>query len=500
MTIGLASQTASSASSDSRPMSGSRLPVVLIIGGGYSGAALTIRLLERLSDPARIVIAEPRPSLGRGQAYSTTETAQLMNGPAGNFSIHVQDPDHLARWVKMHDSTQVNGSDDDCRDRFIPRALFGRYVEEELHAAMGRAAGLAKVEHWMCEALSLERAVGGRGTIVRFTDGRSLDADLVVLATGVFPLAADPALADLVGDERLATPSASEKLDRLSKVSDLLIVGASLSMVDTVASLEARGFAGRYHVISRRGHLIEPVRAAGDPIEIVDPERMPKSTRELLALMIRARKKLASEGRDWQVLPLSLRSHILPLWQSASTAERLRFTRHLRSLWDVTVHRAASPSFKAVEKARAAGRFSARAARLVSARPMDNQIEVVLRSRGTLKTERLVVDAIVDARGHQEHDWGRIFATLVQNLLKDGFVRRHATGFGIDATDNFAVIDRQGQPQADLFAIGHPLRGVAWESSSLTELRFQAERLADRLSAALKTLSVMQLASGGRRR
>jgi uncharacterized NAD(P)/FAD-binding protein YdhS len=211
--------------------------------------------------------------------------------------------------------------------------------------------------------------------------------------------------------------------------------------------------------------------------------------------MINARRKLLMEGRDWQVLPLSLRPFILPLWQSATTSERLRFARHLRSLWDVTVHRAAPPSFEAIQAARDADRFFARAARLVSATPMREQIEVVVRPRGKRQTETLLVDAIVDARGHQEHDWGRISAPLVQNLLRDGLVRRHETGFGIDATNEFAVISRQGVAHADIFAIGHPLRGVAWESSSLTELRFQAEVLADRIWAALSKIAISDQAS-----
>lgn len=473
-----------------------RRPVVLIIGGGYSGAALTIRLLERWRDPLQVVIAEPRASLGRGQAYSSTEAVQLMNGPAGNFSIHPYDLTHLARWVERNAgagglSLPMEGAE----GVFIPRGLFGQYVGEQLRLAIDRAADVVEFAHWNSEVVRLERQTDGLGLIARFSDGRSLEADLVVVATGVFPLADDPALAALSAEGRLAKPGDSGKLDRLSTVKDILIVGASLSMVDTVASLESRGFSGRYHVISRRGHLIEPVRAAGDPVDIVDPDALPKTTRELLALMIRARRKHLAEGRDWQVLPFSLRSFILPLWQSATTVERLRFTRHLRSLWDVTVHRAAPPSFEAIEVARTAGRLSASAAKLVSAFPVNGQIEVVVRPRGKQQTETLYVDGIVDARGHQEHDWGKITAPLVQNLLQDGHVRRHDTGFGIDATLEFEVIDRQGLHHGDIFAIGHPLRGVAWESSSLTELRSQAEGLADRLCHALNTLTVSRRAA-----
>ncbi|MGI2034658.1 FAD/NAD(P)-binding protein [Rhizobium panacihumi] len=460
-------------------------PVVLIIGGGYSGVALAIRLLEQRRKHLRIVIAEPRSALGCGQAYSTTETAQLMNGPAGNFSIHPDNLTHLTEWVERNaDRYDIVVPPGGADNLFIPRGVFGHYVQEELQEAIRALDDGVTLQHWQSQVIRLDRRANG-GMAAEFADSRTLHADLVVLATGVFPLAPDPALAFPASDLPLATPWNAEKLDRLSTARDILIVGASLSMVDTVASLEARGFTGRYHVISRRGHLIQPVRAAGDPVDIVDPGALPHTARELLALVIHARRKLLTEGRDWQVIPLSLRPFILALWQGATTTERLRFTRHLRSLWDVTVHRAAPPSYAAVERAMQAGRFTARAARLVSAARGGDRIEVSLRPRGQQETVTIQVDGIVDARGHQEHDWSRIKTSLIRHLLENGLVRRHDTGFGIDATIDGCVIDYSGIVHGDLFAIGHPLRGVAWESSSLTELRAQAQALAERLDAAL---------------
>lgn len=465
-------------------------PVVLIIGGGYSGAALAIRLLERRRKHLRIVIAEPRHALGQGQAYSSTDNAQLMNGPAGNFSIHPDEQTHLSDWVVRNASRHdIVIPPDGADGLFIPRGVFGHYVQEELQKSVDKLDATVTLEHWQSQVIRLDRRSVGT-MAAEFADGRILHADLVVLATGVFPLAPDPALTFLANDARLSTPWDGEKLDQLSKARDILIVGASLSMVDAVASLEARGFTGRYQVISRRGHLIQPVRAAGDPVDIVDAGALPRSTRELLALVIKARRKLLSEGRDWQVIPLSLRPFILPLWQRATTTERLRFTRHLRALWDVTVHRAAPPSFAAVERALQAGRFKARAARLVSARPNDDQIEVMLRPRGRTETVTIHVDGIVDARGHQEHDWRKISAPLVRQLLESSLVRRHDTGFGIDATTDGRVIAEDGTAHEKLFAIGHPLRGVAWESSSLTELRAQAQALAEKLSDALAVVAV----------
>lgn len=467
-------------------------PVVLIVGGGYAGAALTIRMLERWRTPLHVVIAEPRSSLGRGEAYSSTETVHLMNGPAGNFSIHPQDLSHLARWVeRTYDKGGITVPAEGAANLYIPRNLFGDYVNEELLRAIDGASPDMQVTHWQSLVVRL-RGNGPAGFNVEFADGRQLRVDKVILATGVFPLADDPILVPLAGDWRLVKPWHSSSLDRLAHARDVMIIGASLSMVDTVASLEARGFRGRYHVFSRRGHLIEPTRDAGDPVTILNPAALPRTARQLLAAVIDARRKALANGRDWQVLPLSLRPHILPLWQGATTTERLRFIRHLRSLWDVTAHRSAPRSYAALDAVRNEGRFDVSAARLVSVFRENDRLRVKLRPRGSANAVDVDVDAIVDARGHQEHDWQKIKSPLVQDLLQSGIVRRHQTGFGIDATQDARIIGAEGFAHDDLYAIGHPLRGVAWESSSLTELRHQADALAEQLSKDLSMQDVFQ--------
>lgn len=459
------------------------LPTLLIVGGGYAGAALTIRLLEAGGRPLRLVIAEPRAELGRGQAYGGTEAVHLVNGPASNFSIHPQDPEHLARWLEANAARLGLSIPPEGADRlFIPRPLFGRYVGEALRRAVAEAPAGFVVEHRRAEVVSLRREDAGLTAI--FADGSALRADKAALATGVFPLAPDPALADLAGTERLATPWDSEALDRLARGGgDLLIVGASLSMVDAVASLEARGYRGRYRVLSRRGHLIEGHRETSEPVPILDEDALPRTARALLSAVVRARREILARGGDWQSLPFSLKPYLLRLWLGASNAERLRFVRHLRALWDVTAHRAAPASYAAVEAARAEGRFQAQAARLVSAGLEADGVRVAFRPRGARRVETATFDAILDARGHQEHDWRRIRAPLAQDLLHGGLARPHETGFGLDATIQGEIFDARGQVWGDLFAIGHPLRGVAWESSSLTEQKAQALALAGLLRA-----------------
>ncbi|TIV50477.1 MAG: hypothetical protein E5V88_20380 [Mesorhizobium sp.] len=166
------------------------------------------------------------------------------------------------------------------------------------------------------------------------------------------------------------------------------------------------------------------------------------------------------------------------MWQGASDEERLRFARHLRAVWDVTAHRAAPPSHDRLARAQAQGRWSGAAGRVLGLQPDGDQIVSEIRWRRTGIVERLRFDGVVNCRGHQEHNWRRIADPFVESLLETGVVRPHSTGFGIDATADGKVIGANGRVHGNVFAIGHPLRGVAWESSSIGEQLGQAIALA----------------------
>lgn len=461
-----------------------RGPSVAIIGGGFAGTLLAIRLLDAASPGVRVTVIEPRAELGRGVAYSTPDRAHLVNGPSSMFSLYEEDEAHFTRWTVAE--AEANGWQPpaEAGDGYAPRHVFGSYVAGELARARARGG----FRHRRAEARALRGAPGHVEIDVADEGGLStLRADVAVLATGVFPLA--PVASDLLGHPRFARGSWDEPaLKRIAAAGgETLLIGASLSMVDAVASLEARGFSGRYLAISRRGHLIEPRRERELVDDFLAQGPLPRTARDLLARAIAARRRLLAGGADWQALAAAIRPYLPALWADASDTERLRFTRHLRALWDVTIHPAAPPSFAAVAKARDANRFEARAARLVglSAEKDGEGIVADFRGRGRRETERRRFAAVIDCRGHQEHDWRRVEAPLVRNLLASGIVRPHGTGFGIDATEDGRVIGANGAPRFEIRAIGHPLRGVTWESSSIPEQRAQATALSARLIAEL---------------
>lgn len=455
---------------------------VTIVGGGFAGVTTAIKLLDATAGPLAITVVERRAELGRGVAYSTHDPEHLVNGAARIFSLHPDDPDHLVRWLKRNGPEHGWTPPEDVHDSSPPRWLYGSYVQSELERAIAEAADRASFRH--VRASATEMLVGPRSVRVGTGDGRQIVSTDVVLATGVFrsaPPATEAAIAGHAG--YVEDPWDPAMLDRLAGREKLLLIGSSLSMVDVVASLEARGFRGSYHVVSRRGQIVERRRNTEPWRDFLSGRPLPRTAKALLAAVKAERRAIAAAGLDWQGLPLVLRPMILPLWQGASDRERLRFARHLRAVWDVTAHRAAPPSHERLARAQAEGRWFGAAGRILGLQPEGNGIVAEIRWRRTGLVERLRFDGVVNCRGHQEHDWRLIADPFVRNLLDTGIVRPHSTGFGIDATTDGMVIGGDGRVHGNVFAIGHPLRGVAWESSSIGEQLAQAVALADLILA-----------------
>lgn len=460
---------------------------IVIVGGGFAGALTAMKLLDRTEVPLAITILEPRDELGRGVAYSTSEAVHLVNGPASTFSLHPEEPDHLVRWLADNALRYGWTVPVDVAASFPPRYLYGTYVRDELSRAIARARAASTLRHIRSSAAEL--AAAPHKVRIKTGDGALIEADEVVLALGVFQPDPAPQEASVASHPAFAaSPWDTAALDRLREAEEILLIGSSLSMVDAVASMKARGFRGKYHVISRRGQFIEGRRDAEPARDFLAEQPSPTTARSLLSIVKSERRALASAGKDWQGLPIAIRPHILTLWQKADDVERLRFARHLRAFWDVTAHRAAPDSYRAVTQAIAEGRLRHQTARLLAFKPAESLIAARLKTRTGVETRSF--GGVIDCRGHQLHDWRRISDPFVRSLLESGEVRPHSTGFGIDATTEGDVISEEGRIHRNISAIGHPLRGVAWESSSITEQRAQAIALADRILAKLTPLAL----------
>ena len=270
-----------------------------------------------------------------------------MNGPAKNFTLYPDQPEHLAYWLR--NQAERDGWRPPAgvayADSFAPRHLYGDYVQAELENALAQAPHPIAFKHLAGRARDLD-GDGAARWAVRLEDRRQLRADYVVLATGLFPrtlhetgLELDPELVrrGAVIDDLWSEPPPKA----LARDRDVLVIGSNLSALDAMIHADSHGFRGEFHSVSRRGLLVAPRRDVQPWPSFLDPQALPATLRDLLRAVQAARRDIASAGEDWQRLAGAVRPHLPALWTAASADERLRFIRHLRPYWELGLHRAA---------------------------------------------------------------------------------------------------------------------------------------------------------------
>lgn len=471
------------------------IPHVLIVGGGLAGTAVALRLLRDSTRPLRISIVEPRAEVGPGLAYSTESAAHLVNGLAPFFSLYEDDPGHFSRWLAEHAEAfgwvpPAGGSTDSSMP---PRQLYGRYIQTTLREARQQARPGVTLTHVRARVVDLEPQ--GGHYLLALDDQRTLRADQVVLATGVFgrradrlPFKVDPQV--LASPRYVANPWSPSAWQGVAGEGTVLLLGSGLSALDSLISAEQAGFRGRYLALSRRGQHLQPRRALPPWPDFLQWRPETLTLRDVLRQVRQQRRLLARQGEDWQRLVPTLRALVAPLWAAASLRDRRRFVNRVRVYWDVALHRTAPEALAWQEQAQQQGRYQHFAGSLEKVDLCaDGRLQVHWRDRASGEHHEVAVDRVVNCLGF-EYDWTKIDDPLIQRLLCKRLVLLDVLGFGIQARRaDCRVLDADARIQAGLYAIGHPLRGLFWESNSIPEQVPQAGLVAKGILQALEAAS-----------
>src|SRR6188508_697260 len=102
---------------------------IAIIGGGLSGTVVALQLMRQSNQPLRINLINHSLPVHRGIAYSTPEMHHLLNVRACNMSVLPERPDHFVKWLSNHPAYAWR-SWDELTQLFVPRKLYGDYLEE----------------------------------------------------------------------------------------------------------------------------------------------------------------------------------------------------------------------------------------------------------------------------------------------------------------------------------------------------------------------------------
>lgn len=421
-------------------------PVVGVVGAGFSGVLTAIHLL-RCAPAVQVRLVERADRVGRGRAYSTRDPQHLLNVRARNMSAFPDAPDHFLRWLAEA------GLDHDA-DAFVSRGLYGDYLQGLLRQALsGAGGGQFILEH--DEATAVRPRPGG-GYDLGLAIGRSLAVDAVVLALGAG--GAPPQRGAAILDD----PWAGD-LEGLPG-GDILLIGSGLTAVDVALTLDRPD--RRIWMVSRRGLSPRP-HAAAEPVTLAAEIATPS---QALAAV-----RAAADRSGWRSAVDALRTVAPGLWARWSPAERRRFLRHLQPWWDVHRHRMAPAVAARFAEAVGAGRWRVEAGRVEAIVADGPGVVAHIRSRGAPPTQARRFAAAVNCTG---------FAAapddlpLAADLLRRGLAARDPLGLGLALDADFRLLDRTGQVQAGLYAIGPLARGAVWEATAVPDLRGHAWALA----------------------
>jgi uncharacterized NAD(P)/FAD-binding protein YdhS len=433
---------------------------IAIVGAGFSGTLLALHLLRRCPPATQVYLIERYAQFGRGPAYATGNPSHLLNVPAGRMSAFHDRPNDFVDWLR--DQPRLPDGIEPHERGFAPRQSFGAYVRHLLNQELKRPQSSGGLELVRGDVVGMEPS--GNGFVLKVGRGKSVAADLVVLATGNFPPEAPP-IADQTfynGPLYRPDPWDGEAFAGLDPIESVLMIGTGLTMVDAVISLLDRGHKGTVHAVSRRGLL--PLRHEMDaPGATPAPGRaLPTEINALMRFLRDEGDRAVADGLTWQPVVDQLRPFTHDVWSEMPLKDRARFLRHLRPWWDIHRHRLAPAVARRIDDAIASGQLRIDAGRFRKLEGEGNRAIVTYRSRKARGMVTLDVARVVNCSG-PGCDYDRIAHPLIKSLLAEGLVRPDPLRLGLDVTGNCALKDRSGAISRRLFAVGPVTKGAFWE-------------------------------------
>jgi uncharacterized NAD(P)/FAD-binding protein YdhS len=455
------------------------LRTIVIVGGGFCGTVLAANLLRRPPPgPTRLVLIERGGAPGRGVAYADREFPYLLNVPASRMSANSAAPNEFLEFVQRR-IPGAGGED------FLPRALYGEYLQEFLMAAQLSAPSNIRLDVLNGDVTNVRRLERHLPLQVELRDGRKLTADDVVLALGN-PKPASLAVAAPVVEHPayVADPWSSDL--QFSRAHKVLLIGTGLTAADVINAASADPQrTPTLHALSRHG-LVPPRQTAFRPDAFKgDGNALVLAASRSLRGLTKSVRLLAREaesiGGDWREAITFVRNMAPTIWQRLSEHDRVRFMRHLRALWDAHRHRLPQQLIERIEQLRKTHRLHVHAGQLLELADRDGRIAVTWRTRGTQSERTEVFDRVVNCTG-PDYAVARSSEPLWRSLVQCGLCVPDALGLGLRTGPRGAILDADGWPGPHLFYVGPMLRADLWEATAAAELRGHAEKLATLLA------------------
>lgn len=485
---------------------------IVIVGCGFAGTSVLLHTLLRVAEdktlkaPVEIQILERKEEQKHaGLAYGKAPEYKKHNLNIGAKRVTPfaagQKPEGFPTFVEyIQDLSKKDPSLSVCLTN-PPRQMFGDYLQHLVSLAVDKAGSKAKVSYVMRRATGVEEKPDG--TTVTLEDGRTIEAQHVVLATG-FQDALAPKFAKAAANcpRFLETPYAQHSNAFFDKVcadknSNVLIIGTGLTAMDIAARLLHSGHEGKITMMSRRGLMHKPyeetpvseyiaAKLRGEPrpeAELPFTKQPPKFTEEFttkgaLKAMMKEFDQLTSQGFTSE--------EIITYWERFLPEMAARLpkdeTAALLSKHDVlltTARVGVTPETGyAVKNAILSGRINVQSGTIHDVHENDGQMQCTytptekpsLLSKLAYafgiaqdpEKQTAVHDYIFSGMGNSTSlDPARteIKDPLWRDLLDSGRATPHWTKSGVTVTNGFSLVDSDGKASKGISVIGVPVAG-----------------------------------------
>lgn len=497
-------------SSDAKPPRQDGAKPIVIVGSGFAGSMLLVHTLLKIADdptltqPVKILMLERKPEqLHAGLAYSkgpeyrgntlNIGAKRVVPFAAGKV------PEGFPTFVQYIENKAKENPELLHALTNPPRQMFGDYIHHLVGLAIEKAGKKAQVTTNFKDAVDVQETPAGVRVIN--SDGSRIDAAHVILATG-FQDAIAPKFARAAekSGSFCAAPyavSANRFFDEVMDhpKSDVLIIGTGLTAMDCAGRLLNSGFKGQITMMSRRSLMHNPYeptpvqeyvekRLRGEPRPESElpftkepPQFMKAETiQQLTAAVIKEFGSLTAEGYTseeilnyWErfvpavakKLPHADLAGLLAANDVLITTSRVGVTPDIGMTVRDAVERGqitiSSGSIHDVEQ---------RGGKMVCQyTPGDGSVSISLRTHFNAQAPRkqeAVHDYVISAMGNTvayDPATTEIRHPLWNKLMTSGQAVPHWTKMGIEVTDDFAMVDKNGEASKHISVIGVPVAG-----------------------------------------
>jgi len=453
-----------------------------IIGGGFTGTMTVVHLIEKSTVPCEIILINDRAALNKGIAFNPYSDKHLLNVTTVRMSAYHAYPEHFLEWVmqldhykKMDPMLVAN--------LYLPRILYGEY----LCHIWEKAKTLAKsknIKLRVVDSFVVDLDVSNDSVIFWLDNNLTLNVDYCVIATGN-QLPRNPKIPNMdfyKSPNYFQNPWTIESVKKVKENFAVLIIGNGLTMVDSVFGLIEQGFKGKIYSISPNGFNILAHRDNESTYsKLVEELRDDLSLYDLVKLVNKHLKSAKKFGITVETIVNSLRPYTQKIWKSFSDKEKAQFMSRLRHLWGPARHRIPLESHHQIQQLENDGQLHMFSGKIINITESKEFITIEFYDKKENKIRKLNATRVINCTG-PETDISNLEKSILKNCLLKGILKQDQLKLGIITdTESFKVLNSDGNPHNNLFTLGSNLKGELWESTAVSELSEQAEKLADNL-------------------